>query len=369
MRDATKSGRLVRQSPTPRKIGTKISIPSRPFEPDVYLGIDLGSRSWFVTAFSNREILLQEKIPSGVDNLDPILKQFKRARISSVFESGPFGYSLHDRLKERGVYSHVAAPDAIRPGSRDRLKTDRRDSEKLARGLATGSLRLIYVPEEPLRSWRSLVRFRFWLKRQAQRARARYGSLRVFHGLDSTSRSGDGDGLPECAVDATAESILREAIRGHREVWVDLEAQLKAVDKRLKAAVESEDEFALALRFKRIPGVGWLTALSLVVEIGDFHRFPNGEKFSSYLGLVPSEHSSGNKRSKGGITKTGNHLLRWLLYIAATKYRSKVPSARTFWEDLADRRSKKLATVAVARRMCHVILAMAKSKERYRMEM
>jgi transposase len=335
----------------------------------VCVGIDVSKGSWHLTVRSGGETLLGASCPARPAALEPLLRKIKTCRVQSVYEAGPFGYGLHDWLTRQGVESMVVSPAQVPVEVGNRVKTDRRDSLKLASTLEAGLLRPIYIPDEVLRAHRDLVRERGRLQRHRRSAMGRLKSLFLFHGIEipfpQTSHWGGAfdEWLRGLVV---PNAILTEVIARARDLYFDLDERLEAFDKRLRALAHAPEFAASTAFFTTVPGIGPLSALIIAVEVGDWSRFANGEAFSAYVGLTPSEYSSGESIRHGRITRTGNTHLRTLLVEASWTLIRKDPSMGAFYEKIEARRGAKRAIVAVARKLCLRLVAMAKTGEVYR---
>ena len=252
------------------------------------------------------------------------------ARLKVAYEAGPTGYALHRQLTGLGIECMVVAPSLIprRPG--DRVKTDSRDAMALARLLRSGDLTAIWVPDEAHEALRNLVRARADAKADELRARHRLSKFLLRQGR-----------RPPATVrmwSAKYETWL------HRLEWVaaadqvvfdDYHATVRAATERvrrldtalLQQATTSSQVRAIAA-LQTLHGIGFLSAVTIVAEIGDLRRFATAPQLMAYAGLVPSEHSSGASRHRGPITKTGNGHLRHVLGEAAHHARH-APSTRT----------------------------------------
>lgn len=240
-------------------------------------------------------------------------------RLEVAYEAGPTGYALHRQLTAMGIVCMVVAPSLIpvRPG--DRIKTDQRDAAKLARLLRSGDLVSVWVPDEAHEALRDLVRARDDAKADQLRAKHRLSKFllrRAIHppvGVRAWSRAHDAwlgtitlGHVPDRVVLDHYGAVVREATERVRR----LDAAL------VQCAAESPHAGLLAA-LQALRGIGFLTAVTIVAEAGDLRRFPTARQFMAYVGLVPSEHSSGETRHRGHITKTGNRLMRHVLGQAA----------------------------------------------------
>lgn len=337
----------------------------------VFLGLDLSKLSWHVTVRACGETVLSLNCPAQFASLTPILKVGTHCRIASVYEAGPFGYTLHDWLSSQGVQSMVCSPSHIPVEAGNRVKTDRRDSLKLATLLEAGLLRPIAVPTLKQRTDRELVRQRERLAVARRSSMAQINAFLLTYGIQAPQRRGarwtkchiDWLGqlqLPEPFQQATFESLRRRYLESDQHLKDHMRVLQRLADTVVHAAT-------IAL-LSSIPGFGWLTALTFSVEVFDWSRFTTGEAFSAFVGLTPSEHSSGERIRHGGITHAGNVRLRTLLVESCWITIRHDAALRAHYEALKKRRGAKRAIVAIARRMCHRILAMVSTGEVYRLE-
>jgi transposase len=242
------------------------------------------------------------------------------APVRVAYEAGPTGYGLARACLAAGISCTVAAPSKIPRRSGDRVKTDRRDAERLARLLRLGELVAVRVPDPDEEAARDLVRAREDARGELMRARHRLSKLLLRHGLvddaaawtlahDAWLRRQRFDSRPLAVAFDEAYAAVLQA-----------KARRDALDRAI-AAVAAEPAFAETVgRLCCLRGVSTLTALALTVELGDWHRFAP-QSLGPFLGLTPSEDSTGERRRLGAITKTGNTHARRLLVEAAWQQR------------------------------------------------
>jgi transposase len=240
-----------------------------------------------------------------------------------AYEAGPTGFGLARALGAAGVGCVVAAPGKIERAAQDRVKTDRRDAERLVRLLMVGGLHAVRVPCAQEEALRDLVRAREDLRGDLMRARHRLGKLLLRHdvrydgaGDNWTARHRDWLGTVDLG-DRGAQVTLADYL-GAIDALVVRRDVLEATIAELAAGSPWAQTVA---RLRCLRGIDTLTAVGLCAEIGDFERFQRPGRLASYLGLVPSEHSSGDRRRLGAITKTGSRHARRLLVEAAWHYR------------------------------------------------
>jgi transposase len=240
-------------------------------------------------------------------------------RPMAVYEAGPTGFALARAALERGVEVRVCAPGLIPRRPTDRIKTDARDAERLARLLAAGELTFVRVPTLEEEQLRDLVRAREDLRGDLNRARQRLSHMLRRRGLRF-----DGPGQNWTLRHRAWLRALHFDDRASQVTFADYLAAVDALEQRRAVLEETLAELAPASpfaetigRLRCFRGIDLLAAAGLCAEIGDFERFGHPRQLSAFLGLVPSEHTSDEKRRQGQITKAGPKHSRRLLVEAA----------------------------------------------------
>lgn len=237
------------------------------------------------------------------------------------YEAGPTGYALQRFLARSGVSCVVVAPSLVPAQSGNRVKTDRRDARRLAHFLRSGDLTPVWIPDEQTEALRDLERAREAAKRAERAAQHQLSKFllrqgrRYSLGRQWTRRHWEW---------VRSQTFEHEA---HRRLLAELIHTVQQATERVERFGRDIDELVqhwvlgpLVSHLQAFHGVATLTAVGLAAEIGDFHRFESAGRFMAFVGLVPSEYSSGERRSQGGITKTGNGHARRLLVEAAWQY-------------------------------------------------
>lgn len=243
------------------------------------------------------------------------------APVKVAYEAGPTGFGLARALADRGIDCTVAAPGKIERPAQDRVKTDRRDAERLVRLLMIGALHPVRVPTPAEEAMRDLVRAREDVRGDLMRARHRVGKLLLrhdlrFEGNNWTQRHLDWLARVELP-EPVAQSVLADGIGAIDALLVRRET----LETQMGALVEGSPWSQTVARLRCLRGIDTLSALGLCAEVGDFARFDRPARLMSYLGLVPSENTTGEKRRQGQITKSGSRHARRLLVEAAWHYR------------------------------------------------
>jgi transposase len=237
------------------------------------------------------------------------------APVRVVYEAGPTGYGLARACAEAGISCVVAAPSRIRAAA-DRVKTDRRDAERLARLLRLGEITPVRIPTPKEEAARDLVRAREDARGDLMRARHRLSKLLLRHGAvyDATAWTRAHDAwLRQQRFPSGPLAIVFDECYGR---MLDAKTRRDALDRAIAELAATDPYVDVVGRLVCLRGVSTLTAFALTVELGDWHRF-RPQSLGPFLGLTPSEHSTGERRRQGGITKTGNSNARRLLIEAA----------------------------------------------------
>jgi transposase len=270
------------------------------------------------------EVQLYGKIGGTLDALDKLLKKLAKPdlELRFVYEAGPCGYVIYRHLTKRALFCQIVAPSLIPTKASDRVKTDRRDAQQLARLFRAGELTAIYVPDEEDEAVRDLVRARDRAMVDQRKARQRLKGflLRLGHRY-----LGKGNWSPahlrylaDIKLSHAAQQI---AFQEYLEAITVATERLERLTKAMEAALPTWKRAPLVYAIMSLRGVALINGMTLIAEAGDLTRFDSPTELMSYFGLTPSEYSSANKRVQGGITKAGNGACRRALVEAAHHYR------------------------------------------------
>lgn len=242
--------------------------------------------------------------------------------LAVAYEAGPCGYDLFRLLTRIGVACDVIAPSLVPVRAGDRVKTDRRDAKKLVRLYRAGELSFVEPPSPEQEGLRDLVRCREDLRRGRTAARHRVAKALLRHG--HIYREGKKAWTKQHQAwlrrQRLDDPLAQRALEHMLSHLAAVDAQLGAIEHELEQVATAEPWCDPVRWLASFRGIGLLTALGLIAEIGDFRRFAHPRELMSYLGLTPSEYSSGDQQHRGHITKCGNHHARLLLVEAAWHY-------------------------------------------------
>jgi transposase len=302
-------------------------------EPTIrYVGLDVHKDTTVIAVAegSGGEAQVWGRVSSDPPAVERVLEKLGGPRrVRACYEAGPTGYGLVRQLRAAGYSCDVVAPSLV-PSDTRRVKTDNRDAVRLAHFLRSGNLVPITVPDAATEAVRDLVRARDAAKRAERVVRHQLDKLLLRHGRVWMGKSKwtqahlawtRAQRFDLAAVTTTAEDALSA-----------VEAAGERVQRLTTAIGEAVTPWAggpLVRALQAFRGIQLVTAATLAAEIGDFARFPHPRKLMAYLGLVPSEHSSGAARRRGPITRTGNGHVRRVLVEAAWSYRMRARLSKT----------------------------------------
>jgi len=294
---------------------------------EVFVGIDVAKRRHAVAiadAGRDGEIRYMGEFDASPESMTRLIRKLaaKHGKLHVCYEAGPTGYGLYRQILALGHECIVVAPSLIPRRSGDRVKTNRRDAQSLARLLRAGELTAVWVPDETHEAVRDLVRTRAMAVEDYRRKRQHVSAFLLRHG-----RSFDGKtswrGRHKRWLDGQNFSHPAQRL-AYQEMLNAVQATVERMDRLEAALIELVPAWTMApvvAAFQAMRGVQFMTAVTMVAEAGDLRRFDHPRQLMAFLGLVPSERSTGETRHQGGITKTGNSSARKVLVEAAWTYR------------------------------------------------
>jgi len=325
---------------------------------NVFVGLEDSKKTWCLCVRSGGVIVHETSMPAQYEVLRNYFhNKFSECQIQVMYEAGFRGFELHDQLVADGWECVVTPPHTVTEEKVQRKKNDRTDCRRLAKNLENGDYRKCFVPDKELREDRQISRTYGQVQADIKRVRNRIRRMLEFHGLDN--------GLPAGRWSGSAYTRLRQHL-AEIEMSDSLRLSFETMFKELEYLRQLKKGLLLQLRklarsdrykrsvelLKSAPGIGMLTAIRLTLEWGDVSRFGRKEEFASFLGMVPSDYSSGEQERHGHITKQGNRAVRgWLVESSWVAIRHDPVLLEKFRRVLRSCGSKKKAIVAVARKL------------------
>lgn len=327
----------------------------------LHMGIDLHKSYSYVVVLDDRgEVVDQRRLNNEeVANYTSGLGKPIRA----TFEATRNWQYMYDQLEGRVEELLMAHPKKVKAIASARIKTDKIDAKILANLLRVDLLPTAYTPSRDIRDIRDLVRYRYRLVRQRTQVKNRIHCMLV--GYPITPPAGDlfAKRGVKFLESVPLRSCHRFALDGDLALLAMLNSSIKEADQRVVQEVKANRTAKL---LTTIPGIGNVTALTLMAEIGAMERFPSPKQLCSYAGLVPSTRSSGDKTHHGSITKEGSTWLRMAIVEAAQSTVRYSPYFHRYHAQLAFRQGKNAAKVAAARKILTIAFWMVKRNEPYR---
>lgn len=331
-------------------------------EDKVSIGIDVHKKHYTISCLVKGRVVNKATLPPSPKKLvDYINSRFEGAEIKTVYEAGFSGFNLHRVLESAGINNIVVNASSIEVASRDRVKTDRRDSLKMAGLLECGRLRGIRVPAKEEEVGRLLHRTRGQLIQDRVRTVNRI-KMRLYQFGIELPKTINETSLNNLLKLPDLEAEIKFSLKKYILFWELLDKEIREIDKAQKKLAESDKLFAT---YSSIPGYGLQTARMISTELGNMSQFTSERSLFSFIGLTPTERSSGEAVHKGHISRQGSSRLRCVLIEAAwTAVRTDV-----YWKYQYHKRVLKIggkrAIVAIARRLLGVARALVRKGELY----
>lgn len=263
-------------------------------------------------------------VPHRPDHVRKLVEKLAAdgSRLHFCYEAGPCGYGLYRQLAELGHDCIVVAPSLIPVKTGDRVKTDRRDAVMLAKLHRAGELTSVWVPDAAHEAMRDLVRARATAMRVAGKARQHLQGFLLRHGRNYPGKKGWTKAyrrwLATVRFTHPAQQIV---LQDYIDAVADAEARVERLEGQIADLLPTWSLAPIVHAMQAMRGVGFIVAVTVAAEVGDFQRFDNPRQLMAYMGLTPSEHSSGTSVRRGGITKAGSSLARRALTEGAWSYR------------------------------------------------
>ncbi len=300
----------------------------------IFVGLDVHKATVAVAVAEGMrggEVRQLGAIPHRADAIAKLTEKLGKGgrRLSFCYEAGPCGYGLHRQLTALGHECMVVAPSLIPMKADDRVKTDRRDAVMLAKLHRAGELTAVWVPDGAHEAMRDLIRARATAVRVLGKARQHLQGFLLRHGRIYAGKKGwtlaYRRWLTTVRFDHPAQQVV---LQDYIHAVGDAEARVERLTRQIEDLVPQWSMAPVVEALQAMRGVAFIVAVTVAAEIGDFSRFDNPRQLMAYLGLVPSEHSSGATVWRGGITKAGNALARRALIEGAWTYRMQARISR-----------------------------------------
>ena len=342
-------------------------------EQNIYAGIDVHLKSWTVTVLTEHVTHKTFSQPPDTQALYKYLTgNFPGGQYHTVYEAGFSGFWLHYQLVSMGVNSIVINAADVPTNQKERTqKTDKVDSRKLARALRSGDLKAIHVPDTSTLSDRSLVRTRSTIVKDMIRSKQRIKSFLYFYGInypqEYAARSTHWTKRfvkwlrsinLDCSTGTQSLNILIDQLENQRE-------QLLKTTRKIRDLSQSDSYSRDITLLRSIPGIGSITSITLLTELGSISRFSDADRLAAFVGLVPKCHSSGEDDNKGEMTfRHNDHLLQMIIESSWFAVRSD-PAMSFCYSKYVQRMDENKAIIRIARKLINRIYAVLKQQKEY----
>ena len=338
-------------------MGDKTFIPR---DYDVFGGLDVDKRSISVTFTNHQGFIRSLRMPYNVEHLvNHVRKHFPDQKVAFAYEAGPTGYGLYDGLEAQAYRCLIASPSMIPKAPGQRVKTNRLDSVGLAENLRGGQLKGIHVPSPVYRELRHLTQLRDTFVSEMVGMKQRIKSLLLLEGICFPPAPAGSQWsllvkakLRKLACSGTVRFKLDQLL----DSLEFSEKQVLKTTKEIRRFCQNDPELSRCIEYvMSVSGIGWIVASQLLARIGDWRELKNVRQLGGFLGLVPTERSTGNRTDRGSITHTGDGRLRSKLIQASWSAIRQDGELREFFRSVCQTHPRHLASrvaiVAVARKL------------------
>lgn len=333
---------------------------------EIFIGIDVHKKTYSVVARVHQSVVKKWTTAADPASLcEQLHKFFPAGDLHSAYEAGFSGFALHRQLVSAGINNRVVHAANVEVAIHNRVKTDSRDAAKLSELLEAKRLQGIRVPSPEQEQKRLLSRTRAQLVEERSALKQKIWMKAHQFGLvkaDETRRMSHK--VFKALLAAATGEALKITLNVLHTLWQTLDQQIAHLNQQLRRQAEADE---LEARYRSVPGVGPLSARVLSNELGDFSDFANERVLASYIGLTPSEQSSGERIRRGHITKQGNCHVRGLLIEVAWRAIRKDDSLRAVFARLKVRTGAKKAIVAIARKLLGRMRAIFRTQQTYQL--
>jgi len=332
----------------------------KPTDYEVFAGLDVDKRSISVTFTNHQGFIRSLRMPYSVEHLvTHVRKHFADQKVAFAYEAGPTGYGLYDGLVAQSYPCLIASPSMIPKAPGQRVKTNRLDSRGLSENLRGGQLKSIHVPSALYRELRHLTQLRDTFVSEMVGMKQRIKSLLLFEGIEFPPAPA-GRQWSFMVKDKLRKLECSKTVRFKLDQLLDSlefsEKQVLKATREIRRFCHNDAELSQCIEYlMTIPGIGWIVASQLVARIGDWRELKNIRQLGGFLGLVPTENSTGERTDRGSITHTGDGRLRSKLIQASWLAIRQDGELRQFFRSVCQTHARHLASrvaiVAVARKL------------------
>ena len=344
----------------------------KPTDYDIFAGLDVDKRSISVTFTNHQGFIRSLRLPYSAEHLvNHVRKHFPDQKVAFAYEAGPTGYGLYDGIVAQAYPCLIASPSMIPKAPGQRVKTNRLDSRGISENLRGGQLKSIHVPSVLYRELRHLTQLRDALVSEMVGMKQRIKSLLLMEGLEFPPAPA-GSQWSFLVKDKLRKLSCSSTVRFKLDQLLDSlqfhEQQVLKATRQIRRFCQSDAELSQCIEYvMSVSGIGWIVASQLLARIGDWRQLKNIRQLAGFLGLVPTERSTGDNINRGSITHSGDPRLRSKLIQASWSAIRKDGELREFFGSVchshAHPSASRVAIVAVARKLT-VLISVVLMKQR-----
>lgn len=339
---------------------------------NVYVGIDVHLKNWRITVLTDNLTSTLSIDPKATALSGYLRKYYPNGKYFSAYEAGFCGYSAHRALIREGIHNIIVNPADIPTTDKERKqKEDSRDSRKIARSLRNGDLEPLYIPPRAAEELRNYIRHRKSIVKDINRNKSRIKAFLYSNGVDIPPELNGASKYWSSNFTKWLESIRLTTDFGHKiipntlEIVSKLRSTLLAINRELRQMTREGEYAKQAKLLMSIPGIGLISAMTLLSELGSILRFKNLDKLCSFVGLVPTTKSSSDQERIGGITPRSNKPLRSILIESAWIAIRYDESLRICYSKLCTRMKSNRAIIRIAKKLLNRIRFVLKNQAEY----
>jgi transposase len=341
---------------------------------NIYVGLDVHKKSWTVSVVMNDIILKTFSQDADAVALHRYLtKNYPGAQYYSAYESGFCGFWPHFKLIELGINNIVVNAADVPTSQKDKTqKDDRRDSRKIARSLSKGDLTAIHVPDVSVQSDRSLVRTRWALVKDMVRSKLRIKAFLSVYGIGyppefSRSTTHWSKRFMKWLRDINLpHSTAKDSLDAMIDQFESQRVHLLDITRKIRKMSQSEKYQRNITLLDTLPGIGLITSITILTELGNIDRFKDSDHLAAYVGLVPTCHSSGEKENRGEMTFRHNERLLQMIIESSWSAMRKDPGLTLSYSNYRRRMNQNNAIIRIARKLVNRIYAVLKHQKEYK---
>lgn len=319
----------------------------------IFVGLEDSKRTWRICVRNDEKVVFEGSFPTDFTIVRNFFRnRFPKCKIKVIYEAGFQGFWLHDLLEAEGIECIVTPPNFVTDEKNNKVKNDKIDARRLAKNLANNDYKACRVPSNTRREDRQISRLLAQIQRKITSTKNQIRKFFDFHNIPVLAASTWYDCHYRQLRNLKLDVTLKFCLDTQLDVLDLLREKKLLLLQKLKSLFQSSKYRKDAILLKSVPGIGWLTAIRLVLEWGNIRDFKSGRAFACYNGLVISQHQTGDKDKRGGITKQGNRFARsWLVESAWTAIRRDGILLEKYNAVKRNSGKKTKAIVAVARKL------------------